>query len=507
MNVAPAVSMRGVVKRYGAVTAVDGVDLECAAGEIHAICGENGAGKSTLVRVLYGLVRPDAGSMALDGAPYSPLGPRDALGRGLGMVHQHFMQVGPFTVLENAILGDEPTRRGALDLARARRRFEEIGERFGLDLRPSARVDDLSVGERQRLEILKVLWRGARLLVLDEPTAVLAPREARSLFATLERLAAGGTTVLFVTHRLPEVLAHARRITVMRRGRRVATLRPADTSERELARLVVGRDLAPRDPAPRRAPGDVVLDLRDVADAAPEPRVRGVSLTVRAGEIVGVAGVEGNGQRELAEIVAGLRRFRGEVTLRGRPLGGGGPGDARRRGVAHVPEDRLTAGGIGGLTVAENLLLGREGERRFRRGIAFDRGAIRRFAGERIDAFDVRPASPDALLGSLSGGNQQKVVFARAEEGGPAVLVAAHPTRGVDVGAAEAIHGALLDVRDRGGAVLLVSSDLGETLRLSDRIVVMFAGRIAGSFARARADEEAIGLLMTGAGLEPGAVP
>ncbi|MFN8176983.1 MAG: ABC transporter ATP-binding protein [bacterium] len=498
MSLPPSIAMRGIVKRYGAVTAVDGVDFECAPGEFHAIAGENGAGKSTLMRVLYGLVRPDEGSMALDGVPFAPDGPRDALARGLGMVHQHFMLLGPCTVLENAMLGAEPARFGWLDRAAARRALEDVAERFDLQLDPDARVEDLSVGERQRVEILKVLLRGARRLVLDEPTAVLAPGAARALFRTLERLAADGATILFVTHRLREVLDHARRVTVLRRGRKVATRLAAETDERELARLLVGRDLAPRDPTARAPAGEVVLSLRRVADASRESRLADVSLDVRAAEIVGIAGVEGNGQRELVEIVAGLRGFRGVVTLHGRSLAGKGPGAARRLGVAHVPEDRLAAGGIAGFTVAENLILGREGERRFRRGIALDAGAIRRFAAERIAAFDIRPPDPDAALGALSGGNQQKLVFARAEEGRPALVVAAQPTRGVDVGAAEAIHGALLDVRDRGGAVLLVSADLGEILRLSDRIVVLFAGRIAGTFVRDEADEEEIGLLMAG---------
>jgi simple sugar transport system ATP-binding protein len=502
VTAAPAVSLRGIVKRYGPVTAVDGADLECAAGEIHAIAGENGAGKSTLVRILGGLVRADAGAIALDGAPFAPAGPRDALARGIGVVHQHFMLVDTLTVLENAMLGAEATRAGRLDRGSARRRLEEVCRRFRMPLDPDARVEDLSVGERQRLEIVKVLLRGARLLVLDEPTAVLVPAEARALFRTIARLAAEGAAVLFVTHRLREVIEHAARVTVMRQGRTVATLKTADTDERALARLLVGRDLAPRDPAPRRPPGEVVLSLRGAGDAR-GARLRDVSLDVRAGEIVAVAGVEGNGQRELVEIVAGLRPFRGEAAVRGTSLAGRGAAGARRLGVAHVPEDRLGSGGIAAFTIAENLLLGREGEPRFRRGPLLDEGAIRRFAAERIAAFDVRPADPGAELGTLSGGNQQKVVFARAVEGEPALLVAAHPTRGVDVGAAEAIRDALLDARDRGRAVLLVSADLGEVLRLADRVVVLFAGRAACELARGEADEEALGLAMTGSG--PGA--
>jgi len=497
----PALVARGIRKAYGPVLAVDGADLECATGEIHAIAGENGAGKSTLARILYGMVRPDAGTMLLDGEPFAPRGSRDALARGLGMVHQHFMLVEGLTVLENAVLGAERTRGGRLDRREARRRLERVAGRFGLELDPDARVEDLSVGERQRLEILKVLLRGARRLVLDEPTAVLAPAESRALFRTLERLAREGTTVVFVTHRLREVMEHAARVTVMRRGRTVVTRDVPGTDERELARLLVGRDLAPRDPTPRRPPGEVVLSLRGVG--APDgARLADVSLDVRAGEIVGVAGVEGNGQRELVEAITGARPFRGTIRVQGASIAGRGPAGVRALGVAHVPEDRLASGGIPRFTVAENLLLGREGERRFRRGLALDAAAIAGFARERIARFDVRPPDPGVELAALSGGNQQKVVFARAAEGDPGLLVAAHPTRGVDVGAAEAIHGALLDARDRGAAVLLVSADLTEVLRLADRVVVLLGGRCVREAARGEADEETLGLAMTG-----GAVP
>jgi simple sugar transport system ATP-binding protein len=497
--------MRGIVKRYPRVVAVDGVDFSCEPGEVHAIAGENGAGKSTLMRVLYGLTRPDGGTMEVNGRPHAPAGPRDALARGIGMVHQHFMLVPPFTVTENAILGDEPARGGiALDRGAARRAVLETIDRYGLALDPDAPAESLSVGERQRLEILKVLMRGARLLVLDEPTAVLAPAEARALFETVRGLSERGTTVLFITHKLREVIEHADRVTVMRRGRRVATVRASDTDERALARMMVGREPAARDARPRREAGGVVLRLRDAGEVpggAGPPRLGRVSLEVREGEIVGVAGVEGNGQRELVEIVAGLRPFRGEVTLDGRSLSGVGAVGVRRRGLAHIPEDRTTAGVVAEMTVSENLLLGREGEPRFRRGLAFDREAIRRYAAERIAEFDVRPPEPEVPAGSLSGGNQQKVVIARETEGRPRLLLSAHPTRGVDVGAQEAIHAALLDQRDAGVAVLLVSADLGEILHLADRVVVLFSGRVAGVFRRGEADEETLGVHMTGGSL------
>jgi len=440
--------------------------------------------------------------MTVAGAPYAPSGPRDALARGVGMVHQHFMLVPTFTVIENAMLGAEPLRGGiALDRAAMRAEVRETAGRFGLDLDPDARVEDLSVGEKQRLEILKVLLRGARILVLDEPTAVLAPGEARALLATVRRLVDEGASVLFITHKLSEVIDHADRVTVMRRGRKIGTVAAAETDERELARMMVGREPARLDAAPRRPPGAAMLRLRDVGEM-PErggsARLEEVSLDVRAGEIVGVAGVEGNGQRELVEIVAGLRPFRGSVEIGGTPLAGLGPRAVRGLGLAHVPEDRTTDGLVAEMSVAENFLLGRQREARFRRGPAFDRAAIRRHAEERIAAFDVRPPDPQAAAGALSGGNQQKVVISREVEGAPALLVAAHPTRGVDVGAQEAIHAAILERRDAGAAVLLVSADLAEVLRLADRIVVLFSGRLNGEFARGEAGEEEIGVRMAG---------
>jgi ABC-type uncharacterized transport system ATPase subunit len=505
---APVISVRmqGIVKRYPGVVAVDGVDFECRRGEIHALAGENGAGKSTLMKVLYGLTRPDAGAMELDGIPFAPTGPREALARGVGMVHQHFMLIPTFTALENAMLGEEPLRAHlALDRDRCRRRLEETAERYGLDVAPAAKVEELSVGEKQRLEILKVLLRGARILVLDEPTAVLVPTEVRALFRTLRKLAAEGASIIFITHKLEEVVRGADRVTVMRRGRFVGTRPAAETDKTTLVRMMVGRDPAPRDPNPRGAPGEVLLRLRGVSEVPRREgaaRLRSVDLDVRAGEIVGIAGVEGNGQRELVEIVAGLRPHRGTAEFRGRDLAGLDASALRRLGLAHVPEDRLLAGLIPSMTVAENLVLGKQRQRRFRSGLGFAPRAIQDYARERIAAFDVRPPSPALLGEALSGGNQQKLVIAREAEGDPAFLLAAHPTRGVDVGAQEAIHAKLLELRERGTAVLLVSADLSEILHLSDRILVLYAGGIAGEFACGEADEERLGTLMIG-GAEP----
>jgi simple sugar transport system ATP-binding protein len=340
------------------------------------------------------------------------------------------------------------------------------------------------------------------VLVLDEPTAVLVPSEARALLRTVRGLAAEGAAVLFITHRLREVIDHADTVTVLRRGRTVGTSPAAELDERELARRMVGREPAARDARPRRPPGDVVLGLRDVAEptGAGARRLHGVTLDVRAGEIVGVAGVEGNGQRELAEIVAGLAPGTGMVTLAGRDLAGLGPAGVRRLGLAHVPEDRLAAGLVPEMSAAENLLLGRERQARFRRGPQFDRAAVERHARARLEAFDVRPPRPDLAAGSFSGGNQQKIVISREAEGDPVALLVLHPTRGVDVGARDAIHDALLALRDRGAALLLVSADLSELLQLADRIVVLFAGRVAGEFARGEADEETLGVRMIGGG-------
>jgi simple sugar transport system ATP-binding protein len=497
-----AFEMRGIVKRYGKIPAVEDVDFSCGAGVVHAIAGENGAGKSTLMKVLYGLVRPERGTMRVEGAVYSPEGPCEALSRGVGMVHQHFMLVSTLTVLENAILGVEPTRGGGLlDRGAARASVKRTSEKFGLDLELETRVENLSVGERQRLEILKVLLRGARILILDEPTAVLVPSETRKLFAALRSLAQRGTTIVFITHKLREVFEYAERVTVMRRGRVIANLFTKETDARELSRLMVGREPPRFDARARRAAGEVVFRAEDLAEPRIPNRKRrlsGVSFEVHEGEIVGIAGVAGNGQSELVEMIAGLRPFEGESTLSGASIRGLDARNVRRLGLALVPEDRCGEGVIGEMTVSENLVLGREGERRFRNFLSFDRKALRRHAEERIRAFDIRPVAPNERALALSGGNQQKLVIAREVEGSPRLLVAAQPTRGVDIGAQEAIHAAILGLREAGVAVILVSSDLSEILDLADRILVLFEGQVQAEFRRGEVDEETIGLAMTG---------
>jgi simple sugar transport system ATP-binding protein len=497
-----AIEARGLVKRFGETIALDGVDVEVRAGTIHAIVGENGAGKTTLVRTLAGLVRPDAGRIAIEGVPFAAKRPADARRMGVGLVHQHFMLVPTATALENLMLGEEITRGPFLNRGAARAKFLETAERFGIDADPDARVESMSVGEMQRLEILKVLADGSRILLLDEPTAVLTPHEARALYSTIASSVEGGATVVLVTHRLGEVFEHAEDVTVLRAGRVSGRRRARETNEVELARIMVGRAPAAIDATPRAPAGEAVLRLRDCRDAPrgrERGRLRGLSLEVRAGEIVAIAGVEGNGQRELAEIVAGLRPYAGEARLAGESIVKHSPRSLRALGLAHVPGDRTAEGVIGPMTLEENLLLGRQREARFASRGVLRAAAIREYAAERLARFHVTPANATLLAGHLSGGNQQKLVFARESDGAPRLLLAVHPTRGVDIAAQEEIRSAILALRDGGAGVLLVSSDLPEVLQLADRAVVMARGSFVRTFARGEADEEAIGLAMTAA--------
>jgi simple sugar transport system ATP-binding protein len=479
---APVLSARGIVKRFPGVVANDGVDLDVRRGEVHTVLGENGAGKSTLAAVLSGYYRPDEGELRVDGERVTLHSPRDGLARGIGMVHQHFRLVDRFTVAENIALGDG-SQAVVLDTSRLERDVTALGERFGLSIDPRARVGDLSVGERQRVEIVNTLYRGADVLLLDEPTAVLTPREVDVLFATVRALRAAGRAVVFISHKLGEVMEVSDRITVMRNGRVTGDVRAADTDARELARMMVGRDV---DLSPRRAPR---------APAAPVLRVRldGIELDVRAGELVGVAGVAGNGQLELAETIAGLRTPpAGLVEIGGVDVTGRGARAARRAGLAYVPEDRLGTGLAPSLTIAENLLLTR------RRGFFVNRRRAAAQARDAIERFDIMASGPDAVTRVLSGGNAQRVLLARELAGEPRVLVAAAPTRGLDVGATEAVRELLDAFRARGGAVLLLSEDLDEVLALSDRIVVLYRGRIAHETPGDGADVEQIGYAMAG---------
>ena len=478
------------------------MDLTVAWGEVHALLGENGAGKTTLMNVVYGLTEPDGGEIRFDGRPAAISGPMDAIRLGIGMVHQHFMLVPPLTVAENVILGQETSRRGVVDLARGRRQVQELAARYGLEVDPGARVRDLSVGMQQRVEILKALYRGARLLILDEPTSVLTPPEAERLFEVVRSLTGAGSAVIFITHKLGEVMAVADRITVMRRGRVVASTAPEKSSPADLAQLMVGRPVLLRVEKGAAKPGDTVLrlDAVTVDDDRHQLAVDEVSLEVRSGEIVGVAGVEGNGQNELVEAVTGLRRARrGRILLQGRDIAHASTHRVLMSGVGSIPADRHRMGAILELSVADNLVLSDFDREPFARGLVRNLRAVRDNAVRVIKAFDIRAESPDQPMGSLSGGNQQKVVVARELDSDPKVLVANQPTSGVDVGSIEFIHQQIVRRRDAGLAVLLISSELEEVLSLADRVAVMYRGRVVAVLEGDQVDSGQIGLLMAGA--------
>ena len=496
----PYVEMRGIVKRFGDFTALDGVDLVVNEGEIHALLGENGAGKSTLMNILYGLYRPDAGTIRLHGAETPIHSPREAIGRGIGMIHQHFMLIPPLTVAENVVLGDE--RSGPMLRQRAlAARVRGLGERFHIAVDPDARVEDLPLGLQQRVEILKVLYRGSQVLIFDEPTAVLTPQEVDELFLIVRSLRDEGKIVIFITHKLREVFAVTDRITVLRAGRNAGVLVTKGTSASEIARLMVGRELRPIAPRTAAPTSEVVLEIRglDARSDRGALALQSIDLSVHAGEILGIAGVGGNGQSELAECVLGLREpTAGTITIGGADVAHDDPKRTRRRGVAFVPEDRRREGLVLAFTVADNFILGKQDQEPFsRRGVLDDRviGAN----GDRLSKeFDVRPPNARAIVGNLSGGNQQKVVLGRELSERPQLIVVSQPTRGLDIGSTEYVWERLLEQRARGAAVLLVSSELEEIRALSDRIAVMFEGRVVATLAAADVTEERLGLLMAG---------
>ncbi len=497
------VELRGITKRFPGVVACNGVDLSVESGEVHALLGENGAGKSTLMNILFGLYRADEGEIRLDGEPLVARSPADAIAAGVGMVHQHFMLVPVFTVAENVILGVEPTGAlGSLDGDEARRRVVELSDRYGLEVDPGATVEDLPVGVQQRVEILKALYRDARCLILDEPTAVLTPTEIDELMDIVRQLANGGRAVIFITHKLREVARVADRITVLRGGEVVGETTPAESDEQALATMMVGHEVQLVVDKPPAEPGAPVLQVADlvVTDDRRQRVVDGVSFDVRAGEILAVAGVQGNGQSELVDAICGLRHpDAGSVHLDGDDVTGHSPRQMYEAGIAHVPEDRQREGLIASFPVASNLVLNQIGDRRFSRLLRIDRRAVRRHAAQLVDDFDVRTPSIDAAASTLSGGNQQKVIIAREFSHAERLLVLSQPTRGLDVGSIQYIHRQVVAKRDDGVAVLLNSSELDEVLALADRIVVIYRGRIVGVVDRADASRELIGLLMAGA--------
>jgi general nucleoside transport system ATP-binding protein len=497
-----ALELRGIVKIYGDLRANDGVDLVVKWGQVHALLGENGAGKSTLMNVVYGLTSPDSGEIVFDGKPVSIHAPQDAIALGIGMVHQHFMLIPPLTVAENIILGHEITRpRGWINVDGAARAVTELSARYGLDVPPRARVEELSVGVQQRVEILKALYRGARLLILDEPTAVLTPQETKGLFEIVGNLIREGNAVIFITHKLAEVMEIADQITVMRRGKVVDSTTPKESSQADLARMMVGRPVLLRVEKPPARPGEVRLKVADlvVADDRRQVVVDGVSLEVRSGEIVGIAGVEGNGQNELVDAISGLRTAKGgHVFIGGREFTRRSTRIRLREGLSIIPADRHKEGIILELPIADNLVLEDYDRIPFARWIVRRLRAVTEYAKGLIKQFDIRASGPEAPAGSLSGGNQQKVVVARELGTEPMVLVACQPTRGIDVGSIEFIHQQIVAQRDKGLAVLLVSSELDEVLSLSDRIAVIYRGRIVAVVDGADADRDRIGLLMAG---------
>lgn len=507
-TVSPAIELRGISKAFGPVQANKDINLTVARGSIHGIIGENGAGKSTLMSILYGFYKPDSGEIRINGRPLQITDSMTAIRAGIGMVFQHFKLVRNFTVLENIILGAEDGPLLRPSLARARTRLRELAEEYELQVDPDETIDELSVGHQQRVEILKALYRQADILILDEPTGVLTPAEADHLFRILNGLRDEGKTIILITHKLREIMEITDTVSVMRRGEMVASVKTAETSPEELAELMVGRKVLLEVDKQPAQPGAPVLEVRDlkVIDEDKVERIRGISFDIRAGEIVGIAGVSGNGQTQLLELLGGFpepgAKITGEVLMNGQPLDLTGQrsdaGTRRKRGIGHVPEDRQDEGLIMDFAAWENVAFGYHDTPEYSNGIFLDRAAIRADAEGKIQRFDVRPPNPDLAARNFSGGNQQKIVVAREVERNPDLLLIGQPTRGVDIGAIEFIHKRIVELRDAGKAVLLVSVELDEIMSLSDRVLVMFDGMIMGERDPEMTTAGELGLLMAG---------
>lgn len=495
------VEMKGITKRFPGIVANDQIHLEVKEGEIHALLGENGAGKSTLMNILFGLYQPDEGEIWIQGKPVQITGPNMAGKLGIGMVHQHFMLVDPFTVTENIILGKEPVKRGWIDWTRAEQEVQEISDRYGLRVDPRARIRDISVGMQQRVEILKTLYRGADILIFDEPTAVLSPQEIQELIEIMNNLVKEGKTIIFITHKLKEIMQVCDRVTVIRRGKYINRVKVEETDENRLASMMVGREVSFAVEKEVAQPQEAVLSIEDlhVTDSRGVGAVNGLDLEVRAGEIVGIAGVDGNGQTELLEAITGLRKVqKGKISLNHSEITNRRPREITESGVGHIPEDRHRRGLILDFSVSENMVLQTYYQAPFAKGINLQYDQIHPYAERLIQEFDVRTPDIHTSARALSGGNQQKGIIAREVDRDPDLLIAAQPTRGLDVGAVEFIHKRLVEQRDKGKAVLLMSLELDEVMKLSDRVAVIYEGKIAGWVDPRTATEEEVGLLMAG---------
>ena len=498
----PVIEMRNIVKCFGDFVANDGINLTVHKGEIHAILGENGAGKSTLMNQLYGMFKPTSGDILVNGKKIEMNSPRDAIDAGIGMVHQHFMLVQPFTVTENIVLGSEPKKGPALDMEAARRNVVEISERYGLSIDPDAKIEDISVGMQQRVEILKALYRGADILILDEPTSSLTPQEIVELIDIMHNLTRDGKSIILITHKLKEIKESADFCTIIRLGKYIATVDVDTVTESELASMMVGRNVSFNVDKPAKTPGDVVLDVRDLhcLDYRGVEILKGIDLQVRAGEIVGIAGIDGNGQTELVEVLTGLRKgTSGQALVNGTDVFNKPPRFGFEHGVSSIPADRQKHGLVLDFSVEDNLILQNHGDEPFSHKGILKRDAITDYASKSIETYDIRPrGSEKRPAGTLSGGNQQKVIIAREVQNDKDLLIAVNPTRGLDVGAIEYVHEHIVAQRNKGKAVLLVSFELDEIMSLSDTIDVIFGGKIVSSIPGDQADANELGLMMAG---------